>query len=84
MALSFCVASAAFQSTTHNIREVDHTISFSEVEDVNSIQEVLPSGASDLLDVLGIIIERSKQHFNPNYRLQGVYYFFIGTDVCNF
>ncbi|XP_020262865.1 uncharacterized protein LOC109838846 [Asparagus officinalis] len=67
MALAFCIASAACQCDTQNGRGKHYTASEFSGE---SSQEVTPSRASDLLDALGFVIERSKQHFNPNYRLQ--------------
>lgn len=69
MSLAFCIASAACPSSPYNAGEV-HRRSL-DAELVESAQDkFLPCSTADILDVLGIIIERSKQHFNPNYRLQ--------------
>lgn len=74
MALSSCIASAAYHSDACKESEV-----CSVVKQENPFQEsLLPCSAADLLDVLGIVIERSKQHFNSNYRLKGC------DSVCSF
>ncbi|XP_038975509.1 uncharacterized protein LOC103710780 [Phoenix dactylifera] len=72
MALASCIASAACHSYTDNVNEVHHSVDGPlEVDQKKSAQEdLLPCSPADILDVLGIIIERSKQHFNPNYRLK--------------
>ncbi|XP_029120003.1 uncharacterized protein [Elaeis guineensis] len=72
MALVSCIASAACYSYTDNENGVRHSVDGSlEVDQIESAQgNVLPCSPADILDVLGIIIERSKQHFNPNYRLK--------------
>jgi len=85
MAYVFCIASAASPSDIHNMRGKHYSVrSFSKVEHVESIQQVWPSRASDLLDVLGVIIERSKHHFNPKYRLQGMYCFYLNIYIIIF
>ncbi|WOL09568.1 hypothetical protein Cni_G18321 [Canna indica] len=66
MTLASCISSAACHFDTHNGDDV-----CSVVEQVKSTQEsFLPCSTADLLDALGIVIERSKQHFNSNYRLK--------------
>lgn len=74
MALASCIASTACHSYTDNENGVHHSVDGSlEVHQIKSAQEnLLPCSAADILDVLGIIVERSKQHFNPNYRLKGL------------
>ncbi|XP_039141325.1 uncharacterized protein LOC120278662 [Dioscorea cayenensis subsp. rotundata] len=73
MALAFCIASAA-GTVIHDDGEVydsmnDYTIS--GIKEAESSQEnPLSSRAAELLDVLGVVVERSKQHFNPRYRLR--------------
>lgn len=75
MALAFCIASAA-GTVIHDDGEVydsmnDYTIS--GIKEAESSQEnPLSSRAAELLDVLGVVVERSKQHFNPRYRLRGL------------
>ncbi|KAK3148659.1 hypothetical protein QOZ80_3BG0297780 [Eleusine coracana subsp. coracana] len=66
MALAFCVASCACQSDTSDAPCVT---SEKEVEkcDGDAPTEVK---TVDLLDVLCILSERTKQHFNPKYRLK--------------
>ncbi|XP_065031329.1 uncharacterized protein LOC103970039 isoform X3 [Musa acuminata AAA Group] len=65
MALALCMASAACHSVTHSGSQV-----CSDAELKSTQSRFLPCSSADLLDSLGIIIERSKQHFNPNYRLK--------------
>ncbi|XP_064989872.1 uncharacterized protein LOC135627659 isoform X1 [Musa acuminata AAA Group] len=65
MALALCMASAACHSDTHSGSQV-----CSDAELKSTQSRFLPCSSADLLDSLGIIIERSKQHFNPNYRLK--------------
>lgn len=65
MALSFCIASASCHSSKQK-PEYSTCMLFKD----NFATPV------DLLDALGIVIERSKQHFNPNYRLQGNVYMY--------
>ena len=75
MALAFCIASAA-GAVSHDKGEVyvsmnDCTIP--EIKEAESSQEnPLSSLAAELLDVLGVVVGRSKQHFNPRYRLRGL------------
>ncbi|XP_078155872.1 tRNA/rRNA methyltransferase (SpoU) family protein [Carex rostrata] len=59
MALSFCIASASCHFSKQK-PEYSTCMLFKD-------KFATPV---DLLDALGIVIERSKQHFNPNYRLQ--------------
>ncbi|KAI3973692.1 hypothetical protein MKX01_031112 [Papaver californicum] len=59
MALSFCIASSARGSETH---DMDSLLS----ADGSSLE----NDKALLLDILRLVIESSKQHFNPNYRLQ--------------
>lgn len=64
MALASCIASAACCCDTHTASK-----ECSATEQVKSTEErCLPFDAAEFLDALGIVIERSKQHFNPNYR----------------
>ncbi|CAL9124432.1 unnamed protein product [Musa textilis] len=65
MALASCIASAACHSDTHSGSQ-----GCSDAELKSTQSRFLPCSSADLLDSLGIIIERSKQHFNPNYRLK--------------
>lgn len=68
MTLAFCVASCACQSDTS-----DAQFGTSE-EKVEKCNGDAPTAVNtvDLLDVLCILSERSKQHFNPKYRLKGL------------
>ncbi|KAJ4784544.1 tRNA/rRNA methyltransferase (SpoU) family protein [Rhynchospora pubera] len=59
MALSFCIASSSCHFSEQK----------SEYNTCVLFEDKLTTPV-DLLDALGIVIERSKQHFNPNYRLQ--------------
>ncbi|KAK3428925.1 hypothetical protein EUGRSUZ_E00353 [Eucalyptus grandis] len=65
MALSECIASAAR-------RIVVGENGFLDKDRVEHSEEDLPhSDGADILDVLRYVAESCKQHFNPNYRLQG-------------
>lgn len=69
MALASCIASGACCDTHTANKECSAT------EQVTSTEErCLSFDAAELLDALGIVIERSKQHFNPNYRRRGMFY----------
>ncbi|KAJ6808227.1 uncharacterized protein M6B38_167710 [Iris pallida] len=71
MALAFCIVSAACHTDSHNMLEGYNMGKSPENQQIESAQDFsLPSRGADLLDVLGFVIESSKQHFNPNYRLQ--------------
>ncbi|XP_072962129.1 uncharacterized protein [Typha angustifolia] len=68
MTLAFCIASSAGQSDMHEGADVPCSTHASlEVKRTKYGKTVLIS-TTDVLDALGIVIERSKQHFNPNYR----------------
>lgn len=70
MALASCIASAACCCDTHTASK-----ECSATEQVKSTEErCLPFDAAEFLDALGIVIERSKQHFNPNYRRRGMFH----------
>lgn len=71
MALAFCLSSAARGATVSEGNKSNNTSCYER--NINIIDKVycLNHDASELLDALGIIIERCKQHFNPKYRLQG-------------
>lgn len=69
MGLAECVASAAtgIGRLIHARKESDGSPSV-----VESASEMTnENGKTELLDVLRYVIESSKQHFNPNYRLRG-------------
>ncbi|XP_077235143.1 tRNA/rRNA methyltransferase (SpoU) family protein [Tasmannia lanceolata] len=72
MALAICIASAGSGMKTHCGSEARcGENSCPDVVRVECTQEGLSDdNRADLLDALGIVIERSKQHFNPNYRLR--------------
>ncbi|XP_052209740.1 uncharacterized protein LOC127813058 isoform X2 [Diospyros lotus] len=72
MALSECIASAACGVQTHNKSEVEwgKDVSFALVPEQSATAGSFNYEKEDLLDVLRFVIESSKQHFNPNYRLQ--------------
>ncbi|KAL5219440.1 hypothetical protein ABZP36_020124 [Zizania latifolia] len=66
MALAFCVASCACQPDTHDLPCAS---AGKERAKCNGDAQKAVSTA-DLLDALWILCERSKQHFNPKYRLK--------------
>lgn len=74
MCLAECITSSACGVGTHS---EDETKGPSDVfPDKSQVESPAETGAHDnktnLLDVLRFIVESSKQHFNPNYRLQGL------------
>ncbi|KAJ0047909.1 hypothetical protein Pint_15756 [Pistacia integerrima] len=71
MTLAECIASAACVDGTHDSRSEWCADAFPEKAELKSSQDSSSyNDKSDLLDVLRFIIESSKQHFNPNYRLR--------------
>ncbi|KAF0930705.1 hypothetical protein E2562_034643 [Oryza meyeriana var. granulata] len=66
MALAFCVASCACQSNTHDLPSVS---SGQEMAKCNGDAHTAVNTA-DLLEGLLMLCEKSKQHFNPKYRLK--------------
>lgn len=74
MALAECIASAACGVGTHDASKAEWCgHAFSEQVQVEFSPEIIPChDKSDLLDILRFLIESSKQHFNPNYRLRGL------------
>ncbi|KAL5815078.1 hypothetical protein ACOSQ3_025873 [Xanthoceras sorbifolium] len=71
MALAECIASAASGVGTHNASEAESCgDAFAEKVQMESGPKKFPQDKSDLLEVLRFVIESSKQHFNPNYRLR--------------
>ncbi|KAJ3681791.1 hypothetical protein LUZ60_014364 [Juncus effusus] len=63
MTLSFCISSSSCHFDTQNVSSDIFT-----VFEANKIAKKVVSSI-EVLDALGIVIERSKQHFNQNYRL---------------
>lgn len=74
MALAECIASAACGVGAHIENKAEWCgDAFPEKVQEESSPENFPcSDKSDLLDILRCVIESSKQHFNPNYRLRGL------------
>ncbi|XP_044477036.1 uncharacterized protein LOC123204445 isoform X2 [Mangifera indica] len=71
MTLARCIASAACGDGTHYIKSECCPDAFTENAQLKSSQDGSScNDKSDLLDVLRFIIESSKQHFNPTYRLR--------------
>ncbi|XP_020081314.1 uncharacterized protein LOC109704964 isoform X3 [Ananas comosus] len=72
MALAFCIASSAgWSEDTQGETDVSCALATSEAkETIYGGVTLLPVSPEDVLDALGVVIERSKQHFNPNYRLK--------------
>lgn len=60
MGLAECIASAACGVQKHNDCGEEW------------LEDKLSDNGEDFLDVLRFIVECSKQHFNPNYRLRGI------------
>lgn len=76
MTLAFCVASCACQSDTHDLPCASAGEETAKCDGDASTSV----NTADLLDVLWILSERSKQHFNPKYRLKGWKSLFPGTN----
>lgn len=73
MTLAECIASAACGDGTHDSKSEWCVDAFPGKAQLPSSQDSSScNDESDLLDVLRFIIESSKQHFNPNYRLRGL------------
>jgi tRNA guanosine-2'-O-methyltransferase len=68
MTLAFCIASCACQPDTN---DAPCATSGNEVAKCHGDAPTTLT-TLDLLDVLCILSERSKQHFNPKYRLKGL------------
>ncbi|XP_057476407.1 uncharacterized protein LOC130764285 [Actinidia eriantha] len=72
MGLAECISSAAFRVPIH----CENGVEWSKDASFNMVQVQSASGISfhndktDLLDVLRFVVESSKQHFNPKYRLR--------------
>lgn len=67
MALAECIASAASGVGLHSDSETTEKV---QIE--SSPENILQTDTSELLDALRFVIESSKQHFNPKYRLRGL------------
>ncbi|OVA14952.1 tRNA/rRNA methyltransferase [Macleaya cordata] len=65
MAFSVCIASAACGRETHS-KAGSHDMVLLESAEESSFDD----NKAYLLDILRLVIESSKQHFNPNYRLR--------------
>ncbi|KAK9275857.1 hypothetical protein L1049_023130 [Liquidambar formosana] len=72
MGLAECIASAACGDQIHNDSEAECCEDdLPNIVRVESPEECLShNNKTDLLDILRFVIESSKQHFNPNYRLR--------------
>lgn len=72
MGLAECIASAACGGQICDNNEVENCVNdMSEIVQVESTLESYSyNNKEELLDVLRFVIESSKQHFNPNYRLK--------------
>ncbi|KAK1356468.1 putative tRNA (Guanosine(18)-2'-O)-methyltransferase [Heracleum sosnowskyi] len=72
MSLAECIASAAYGNQTCNSEEVAQCVNdisvSNQTRDALEIQSY--NDKEELLDVLRFVMESSKQHFNPNYRLK--------------
>lgn len=71
MGLAECIASAARGVGGHDSEEKWSEDAFPDEVLVKSSPENFSDSRTAILDVLRFVIESSKQHFNPNYRLQG-------------
>lgn len=77
MALSECIASVARRIVVGDRckSECPENGSLDKFQVEHSEEDLPHSDGADILDVLKYVIESCKQHFNPNYRLQGLYLF---------
>lgn len=67
MSLAECIASAACGLVAHNEGASVEKMPVDSFPGSHS-----SSDGADLLEGLRFIVESSKQHFNPNYRLRGL------------
>lgn len=74
MSLAECIASAAYGNQTCNSDEVAQC--GNDISESNQTRDALEiqsyNDKEELLDVLRFVMESSKQHFNPKYRLKGI------------
>lgn len=70
MTLAFCISSTCHSNANERNEKKCRSASC-EVEQVDSTSnKTVYSSAVELLDALGIVIGRSKHHYNPKYRVQ--------------
>lgn len=69
MGLAECIASAACGGQICDNDEVENCAS-DMLE--SALESYSYNNKEELLDVLRFVIESSRQHFNPNYRLKGI------------
>lgn len=70
MALSECIASVSRQIRIDTDNE-EEKLKKAKLQVENFTACAAPSDLTNLLDALRFVVECGKQHFNPNYRLQG-------------
>lgn len=74
MGLAECIASAACGGQTCDVSEgescVNGMMGNSQVE--SALNGYSYNNKEELLDALRFVMESSRQHFNPNYRLKGI------------
>lgn len=74
MCLAECIASASSGIMSQNNHEFERSNGASSDEVLaESARNFYQNDSADLLDVLRFILECSKRHFNPNYRIKGLY-----------
>lgn len=75
MALAECIASAACGVGIQDDKKAEWSEdAFPHEAQLESSSKIFNDiDEADLLDVLRFVIESSKQHFNPNYRLRGLW-----------
>lgn len=74
MALAACIASASFRTRSYCEGEGQwcENRSHGTVQAETAQENILHNRSADLLNALRVVVENSKQHFNPNYRLRGL------------
>ena len=74
MSLAECIAYAACGDQTCKSDKFDHC--GDDISRSNQTRNALDiksyNNKEELLDVLRFVMESSRQHFNPNYRLKGI------------
>lgn len=78
MGLAECIASA---STGIGILIHARTEPFTSMEFVTGMES--QTDKKNLLDIFRYVVESSKQHFNPSYRLQGLYLVYLDYVIFN-
>lgn len=81
MGLAECIASAATGIGILIHTRIESSLGTFPVEFVTGMEN--QADKKELLDIFRYVVESSKQHFNPSYRLQGFLFSLLGLCVLN-